>query len=218
MENGKKKRTPAKKTPTTKIRPDHRAVIDEYFANGFNGTKAVLAIKPDTEYQQARNLAYLILNSDKNRQYIQEKQTEQGRKARIETPQIVQELKQMATADIGDYIGLSLEEIKALPPEIRRPLKRVQIKEKTYRYKDGSEATEKTVQYELEDRLKALNLLAKYVGMYEADNKQKATRIQLNQLNTHELNTLLNVVTTATQQEDHEARPPSLKPPHEATE
>ena len=60
----------------TKISDLHKAVIDNYFSNGFNQVQAYLKAQQDTPYQQASSMARLILNSDKNKAYKEQKQDE----------------------------------------------------------------------------------------------------------------------------------------------
>lgn len=175
-------------------REDHAQIIDEYFNNGFNGVQAVLSVYPDKPYQQAKNLASAVLNKESNKGYIQAKQNDLGRGATVQASQIINELKQQAFADLRHYIGLSPEDIAQLPPELTRPLKKIRVKERTYRNKDGSEVQDKEISYELEDRQKALDMLGKYIGLYEADNRQRGHQINLNQLNIGQLNTLLEAI------------------------
>ena len=183
--------------PTKKeISPDnlHEAVINEYFSNGFNATQAVLKIRPELEYHAAGKIGHLIINSDKNKTYIAKKKDEIGRAATVQAYQLANELKLIAFNDITDYLNLTLEEIKQLSPEQRRALKKITLKEKQYRYKDGSQATEKTLQIEAHDKLKAAQELGKIIGIYEIDNRQKQTNIQLNKLDIGTLNNILAAI------------------------
>lgn len=195
-EGGNRKNTHANKAiqKSTKIAEGHRAVIDEYFCNGFNGVQAVLSVWPDKPYQQARNLATAILQSDRNKQYIEQRQAEQGQRAAIQAEQLINELKGQAFSDLRHYLGLTLEEIKALPPELTRPLKKVTHRRKVYRNKDGSQVEDTTISYELEDRQRALDMLARHLGLYNADQSHKAQSINIERLNIDQLNALLTAV------------------------
>jgi len=160
-------------------RPDHLAIIDEYFENGFNGRKAVLAILPDLSPNTASIRANVILNSTKNKKYIRDKQNELKKSANISVAEIARELKQIAFADLTDFLTLTEEEIKRLPPDQRRALAKVNIKEKETIYKDGTRTKEINRAYAVQDRLKALDMLAKYIGFYEEDNRQKANKVNI---------------------------------------
>lgn len=161
------------------LQPDHLAIIDEYFINGFNGRKAVWSLYPDMSMNTANLKANLILNSAKNKKYIRDKQAELGKAANVSLFEIARELKLIAFADLTDFLDLSEKEIKQLPPDQRRSLNKVSIKEKETVYKDGTRTKEVTRAYALQDRLKALDMLAKYVGFYEADNRQKANKVNI---------------------------------------
>jgi hypothetical protein len=61
-----------------------------------------------------------------------------------------------------------------LPENVRRALKAVQIKERVIRTrKNGDEVIDRTYNYVLLDKGKALERLSKYLGLYERDNEQK---------------------------------------------
>jgi len=162
-----------------KGQPDHLAIIDEYFINGFNATKAVRSVYPDLNYNAAHIRAKLVLNSSSNKAYIRDKQADLGKSANISPVEIARELKLIAFADLTDFLDLSEQEIKALPPDQRRALNKVNIKEKETVYKDGTRTKEISRAYSLQDRLKALDMLAKYIGFYEEDNRQKANKVNI---------------------------------------
>lgn len=179
----------------------HKAVIDEYFSNGFNLTQAVLKVKPGTNYHAAANIGRLIIDSPNNRKYVEAKRYDIGRETNVQAYQVVSELKALAFSDATRYLKLSEDQLKQLPPEERRAIKKINIKETTRRDRDGNTIIDKTILIELNDKLKALKELGKIAGIYEEDNRQKATKINLNKLDIHTLNNLLQV-TEQTSKED----------------
>lgn len=179
----------------------HRQVIDEYFLNGFNAVNAVLKFKPEVNYNAAANLGRLIINSDKNKTYIQGKREEIRKEANTSPEELVNELKQIAFNDPTQYLGLNESEIKQLSPASKRAIKKVSIKEKQYRYKDGSQANEKTITIEAHDKLKALQEIGKIIGIYAADNKQKQTNINLTKLDIGTLNNILQAIDSPAQKD-----------------
>jgi hypothetical protein len=179
--------------PIKQINEMHKAVINEYYNNGFNGVKAVLSVNPGLAYGTAGAMSNTILNKKENKPYIEELQTQLKASANVETENILKELLIYAYSDVTDFIGLSLEEIKNLPPEIRRCLQGLKIKTKKYKNREGKQITEEQIEFKLIDKLNAIDKINKYIGFYEADNKQKAPKIDLTQINTDKLNVLLEL-------------------------
>ncbi len=176
----------------------HKNVIDEYFINGFNQTQAVITVKEraseDIEYQQASNLGHLIMSAEKNKNYIQHKRMVQSLEANIQAVDILKELKNFAFADITQFLGKSTLEVEQLPEHVKRTLKRVTVKKKSYTYKDGSESEELTTTYEIHDKMSAFEKIAKHIGFYAEDNKQKNPVMNLADATPEELNVILNLI------------------------
>lgn len=68
---------------TEKTFEKHRIVIDEYFANGFNGTKAYSKHYPDAEYKSADASFRAILENTRIQDYVREKETATANKAQM---------------------------------------------------------------------------------------------------------------------------------------
>lgn len=163
------------------VNPDHQRVIDEYFQNGFNQTAAAMTVWPELTWSAAKSKGSMIIRGRKNRNYIRFKQQEIAENARISPAEIAQEIKGFAFADLTDFIGLGPDELRELPPDKRRALQKVTIRNKTY-IVDGEPVKEETMIYQIHDKLKAFDTLAKHIGFYEEDNKQKASTINVLQV------------------------------------
>ncbi len=161
------------------IKEDHRHFIDEYYTNGFSGVRAALKTWPELSNSAARTKASLILKSAKNKEYIRLKQLENQEAAKVTPAELAKELKQLAFSDVTVFLGKSTKEISELPSEIRRCLSKVTIKENTRVDKDGTEYTETTYQYHLKDSLTALEKLARHIGFYEVDNRQRGQNVNI---------------------------------------
>jgi len=157
------------------IKEDHRQLIDEYYINGFSQINAAKVVWPDMTEATQRTWASLVLKNPKYKDYIRSKQVETAEAAKITPAEIARELKNVAFADVTAFVGLTESEIKALPAEQRRSLSKVTIKNKRTRLKDGTEFDETTYSYQLKDTLGALRDLAKHIGFFELDNRQKAS-------------------------------------------
>lgn len=177
--------------PEKMISERHKTVIDAYFNNGFNKVKAGLTVTDN--YNNASVLANTILKDERNSAYIQSKRDELMSTTKVNASAIVRELLNLAFSDITDFISLSDEEIKELPSSITRCIHSVKTKTTSYKNRDGKIVTEKTHEIKLHDKIKPLDMLSKYVGLFSEDNKQKQPVINLNQFNTDVLNVLLDV-------------------------
>lgn len=175
------------------LNPMHIAVIDEYFANGFNQVKAVLSANSGLAYGSAQALTSTILKADVNQAYIRSRQDELKASTNIQTNQVVRELISLSYSDITDYIDLTVKELKSLPPEVRRCINSYDIKTKKYKDRDGQMIEDVTVKIKLNDKLKSLDMLSKYIGLYDEDNKQKAPKLDIRTLNVNQLQVLLSI-------------------------
>lgn len=173
-----------------------QAIIDEYYRNGFIGYKAVLKVKPDVTQKWAGTYFNAMMKKPENRVYAESLVEVQRSEAQIETVQLLRELKIFAFSDITDYLDLTIEELKALPPEIRRCIGSFKMKRQRYLprgAKPGEEVTEEIVEIKLIDKLKTIEMINKHVGFYLEDNKQKSVRIDLSKANNVQLNMLLSL-------------------------
>lgn len=171
----------------------HTAIIDEYYSNGFNKVKSALTASPGITYRGAQALANSVLKDKENETYIKYKHEQLKAETNISTTQILKELLTFAYSDVTQFLGLTLDEIKALPPEVRRCLTNVKIKRQTYKDRQGKEVVEENIEFKLVDKLNAIDKINKYIGFYEVDNKQKANNVNLTNISTDKLNVLLEL-------------------------
>ena len=176
----------------TELKELHRAVIDTYFYNGFNGVRAVLEHKPELSYNGASALFNAIKKSNKD--YIQTKQNELKEVTDISTQAILSELISHAYVDASKFIGLDPNQIDQLTPAERRCIQAIRHKTRRYKQRDGTEVEDETIEFRLVDKQRALEMLSKYIGLFEADNKQKAPKINLTKVDAETLNVLNNVL------------------------
>lgn len=170
----------------------YKNVLDEYTINGFNGVRAVQKHKPNITYQSAGRLYSDIIKSDIGQKYLEEKRQELKRSTGIRNENVLKELINWSYSNIKDFITLTPEEVKELPDDVTRCIQSYILKEKTYYNKQlKTEVTEKTITLKLVDKIQAMQQIAKHIGFYEVDNKQKATRIDISKLSVNVLNEVL---------------------------
>lgn len=171
-----------------------RNIIDEYYVNGFNQYKAVKKFKPDMSNDNASAYYSAMVKKPINQKYLSEKFAVLRAETGIQSVQVTRELINLSYSDITDYIDLSSEELKALPPDLRRCIGSIEEKTKSYKDRSGKVVKEKTYKIRLLDKLKAMDMLNKHIGFYEADNSQKKTSINLTKVDKATLNILLNAI------------------------
>lgn len=189
-----------KKHNTTTPTDVQFGIVDEYYRNGFVGYKSVLKYKPDLSPSAAAQYFAMISKNNDVKAYMQQKVDIMRAEAQIDAVQILRELIQFSFSDITDYMGLKEDELKELPPDLRRCIS--QFKCKTSRYlprgaKPGEEVEETIIEIKLMDKIKALEMINKHIGFYLEDNKQKGVKIDLSKATNVQLNMLLDLTTGA---------------------
>lgn len=178
-----------KNTGVTKINLD-KAIIDEYFLNGFNGYKAVQSVKGNSIIA-AKSMFNQILKEKNIQNYIHEKRMKLKRQSEIKSENILKELMNWSYVDISDFIGLTKEEIKSLPSDVKRCIQSFKETKRTYKDRAGIERTDEVIEVKLIDKTKAMEMINKHVGFYEKDNKQRSGKLNLSKVDNRTLNVLL---------------------------
>jgi len=173
----------------------HKAIILEYLSNGFCKVKAVMVCKPGVTYVGASAIGRTVFKDPANKEYITYKQSELKNNVDIDSHNILRELITLSFSDITDYIDLTTEELKELPPATRRCIESYEIKKETYKNREGKTITEETVKIKLHSKPKFIEMINKNIGFYNLDNKQKSNTINLNNVSVDNLNVLLQVAT-----------------------
>jgi len=151
----------------------NRLIVDEWFINGFNGSKAWQKYHPKTKDSTAANsFARMIINDDIEK-YIAEKQKDAERLASISHNRILEELINWAYSDITEVLLLPIEQLKTLPPEVRRLITEADITTTETILED--ETTIKTTKAKLwfVSKEKAIEMISKHTGFFGEHNYQK---------------------------------------------
>lgn len=142
-----------------------------------NGTQA--AIRAGYSEKTARQIATTLLSKVYIQKRISELKAEIAEKAQITAVEILQELKNFAFSDITETIMLSTEEIKTLPPEVRRLITQYKKITKTEigEGKDPQAYIETMVELKFVDKMRAFEMLNRHTGFYEKDNQQLTPKL-----------------------------------------
>ena len=82
---------------------------------------------------------------------------------------VLKELKNWIEGDYTDLMMLTATEIKELPPEVRRLITGFK---RTVRRIQGTDEEEIQIEIKFIDKQKAMEMVAKHIGFFEADNEQ----------------------------------------------
>lgn len=151
---------------------NQKLFCQEYLKLGMNGTQAYLNVYKNCKKEEtAMASASRLLRNDKVKEYIQELQKKVEEKTTVTIEDIVNELTAIAFADrtkiskvVNDKIKID-ENTKVNMPNVIMPnTDNLDIKEK--KVIAGYKKTRNGVSVETYDKVKALELLGKYLGMF----------------------------------------------------
>jgi len=156
---------------TEKTLNKYKLVIDEYYVNGFNGTKAYQKFYPNATDETADSKFRTLVGNGRIESYIKEKQNQSQEALKTSHEALLNELERWAYSDITETILLTPEQIKELPIEFRRLI----TKYKYTKTVDGSEV----IELHFVSKEKAMEMIHKHTGFYEKDNTQKSGSLTL---------------------------------------
>ncbi len=159
---------------TEKTYKKYCLVVDEWFANGFNGTKAYQKIYPKASEETAAVEFLRILSFPKIQEYKDQKHKEVQDTIRTSHEALLKELENWAYSDITETLLLTPEQVKELPVELRRLITKYKHTKRHIRNKSGDIVeTVERVELWFVDKAKAMEMIHKHTGFYEKDNDQR---------------------------------------------
>ena len=177
------------------IEPRHQEIVDEYFANGFKKVEAVMAVLPHVKLRQtARPIFSTLSKRPEVAKYIAIKQLELRDKSTVAPEMIVSELMNIGFSSIAPFLGKSEEEIAKMPHEYTRQLAQAETIETTVINRKGETVTTKKTRIKMKDSQMALRDLSKYIGLFEAHNRQKSPEVDISKLDNNTLKVLHDFV------------------------
>lgn len=144
-------------------------VVDEWFVNGWNGTAAYQKYYPKASKATADVEFRRILEIPRIKEYVDKKQEEAKVVLGVEKHEVLKILRDWLYSDITELIGVSPEEIKKLPVEVRRLITEFEHT----KFTNESGTTEK-IKLKFMSKKDAAEMINKHIGFYEEHNKQKS--------------------------------------------
>ena len=173
----------------------YKMFVDEMFLNGHNKIKAAQYVNPQQSYNAANVWATRVLKKANVVEYIKAKNAALRAETHIDNVRILNELLSYAYGDITTFIGLEPEEIKALPPQVRRCIASYDTDKESYYDKELKTTVTKTkVKIKLKDSLKAIDMISRHIDFYNADNQSKKGAFDLTEATNEEMNMILNMM------------------------
>lgn len=180
-------------TPTliakgVKTTPAKVMILREWFANGFNAKEAIKTVTGEqmSDKQATSELQLIRLN---HANVVAELQRNQRERTGATQEQLVNKLIDFMQSDATDFIGLSQDEIKALPGRKRSAIQRMTVRQRTTKVA-GQDVIEMNTDIIFVDKLNALKELAKHIGFY-GGNDGKRTTINIDKLSIENLQALI---------------------------
>jgi phage terminase small subunit len=159
---------------TKKTFEKYKLVIDEWFVNGFNGTKAYQKVYPKSKASTAASNFEKILRITEIENYVKAKKEEAKKALRTTHDGLLEELENWAYSDITEALLLSPKQVKELPSEVRRLITKFKHSQRKVRDNKGKVIeTIDTVELHFVDKTKAIDMINRHTGFYEKDNEQK---------------------------------------------
>lgn len=149
------------------------------YMKDFNGYQA--ALRAGYSERSAQEQSSRLLSKDKVQLYLNELKKSNNQKHEKLADEIVAELKKIGFSDIKSFLDTdnSIKDISQLPSSLTTCVE--SIKKTETEFGDEKTGGSKTsIQFKLHSKLDALEKLARYVGLYEADNRQRGAVITVN--------------------------------------
>lgn len=152
---------------TKPILNDKQRLFCQEYLIDLNATQA--AIRAGYSEKTAKDIGCENLAKPNIQEFIQELMAKRSEKTEITAERVLNELAKIGFSNIQDYIkeGYTLDEICKLEKDKASAIESVKIKQTHGDYP----STE--VSFKLHDKLAALEKIAKHIGFFSEDNKQK---------------------------------------------
>jgi phage terminase small subunit len=171
----------------------YRLVVDEWFNNKFNGKQAYLRYYPKVKDQTATTNFSKLKEFPEIQEYINEKREAAAAIIESSHEAILHELLRWLQADITETIGLSPDEIKELPIELKRLINNFKHTVNKHYDKKGKLLSEsQVIVLGFVSKERAMEMINKHLGFYAVDNAQKVPEVNYDELEDNVLMKIWN--------------------------
>ena len=173
----------------------YKHIVDEWFINKFNGAAAYKKFYKHISNETATVNFSKLKDFTEIKAYIESKHKEAAKVVSMTHDGVLKELQNWVESDITQTISLTEEQIKELPIEVRRLITKYKKRIKHFYDKDGALLNkEETIELHFVSKERALDMINKHIGFYEADNKQKASEINVYASNEKHATLIQNIL------------------------
>ena len=151
---------------------NYKAVVNEWFINGFNGVKAWQKVYPDANDNTANAHWQRIKNIECIKVYIQKKEKKSEESAEITHQEMTKILRSWLDSDITQYMNLTVKEVQELPIEVRKLITSFEQKKEYLFMIEGERVYKEFYKITFVSKEKAAEMLQKHIGYYSKDNEQ----------------------------------------------
>ncbi len=172
------------------------------YIKDYNGKQAV--IRAGYSKAGAKEIASRLLTYANVQNFLSELKVQHIKKQELSVDMVLSELKKIGFSDISDIVNISgesvtIKDINVMPEGASRLINSINITKTK-----GEDWDSVKTSVKLHDKLSALEKIAKYLGMYERDNKQKGSGVQIDpsKYTTDELIQLNNLLAKGEKKDD----------------
>lgn len=155
---------------------DQQKKFCQEYMKDFNGTQA--AIRAGYSKRTANEQAVRLLANISLQKYLETLKIKAADKNQELTERIKNELIKIGFSDIREYLDPdnTVKDISQMPSALTACIESIKKSETEFGNEETG-GTKTSIQFKLHSKLDALEKLARYVGLYEADNKQRGAVI-----------------------------------------
>jgi len=152
----------------SKLTAKQKRFANEYLID-LNAAQA--AIRTGYSIKTAKSQGQRLLTNADLKKYIEKHLDKDAESNKILIAKVIQELQKIGFSDINDYMTWDEETGKIIPSKDidTTALSQVVISEKHLAVKKESEIIDRQVKFKMHDKIKALDILSKYLKLY-SDN------------------------------------------------
>lgn len=158
-----------------KLTDKQKMFCEEYMID-LNATQS--SIRAGYSKNTAQEIGSENLSKPLIQEYLAELKAKRSEKLEIDSNNVLKELLNWAYGDTTDFMLQTVEEIKSMPPEIRRLVTGFKAIERITKDSEGNDIVENLMELKFISKEKAMEMITKHIGFNELDNRQQSEQPQ----------------------------------------